>query len=65
MIIELKQDGRAASGMKDILLDHRVKALRVSKYCIGTTLTDDRVKSNRFKQKIRQIEKIINKRIQP
>ena len=65
VIIELKQDGRAASGMKDILLDHRVKALRVSKYCIGTSLTDDRVKSNRFKQKIRQIEKIINKRIQP
>ncbi|MBQ6243360.1 MAG: polyphosphate polymerase domain-containing protein [Bacteroidales bacterium] len=63
VIIELKQDGRAASGMKDILLDHRVKALRVSKYCIGTTLTDTCVKSNRFKLKIREIEKTINKRI--
>ena len=63
VIIELKQDGRAASVMKEILLRHRIKPVRVSKYCIGTTLTDDRVKSNRFKPKIRTIEKIINQKI--
>ena len=39
VIIELKQDGHAASAMKNILLDHRVKPLRISKYCIGITLT--------------------------
>ena len=63
VIIELKQDGRAASEMKEILLRHRVKPVRVSKYCIGTTLTDDRVKHNRFKPKIRTIEKVINQKI--
>ena len=64
VIIELKQDGRAASQMKGILLRHRVKELRISKYCIGTTLTDSAVKSNRFKEKVRALEKIINKKIE-
>ena len=63
VIIELKQDGRAASTMKGILLDHRVKPLRISKYCIGTTLTDSNINHNRFKEKVRAIEKIINKKL--
>ena len=63
VIIELKQDGRAASEMKDILLDHRVKPARLSTYCIGTTLTDGAVKSNRFKPKVRMIEKTIDKKL--
>ena len=60
VIIELKQDGRALSPMRGILLSHRVKPLRVSKYCVGTVLTDPSAKSNRFKTKIRKIRKIIN-----
>ena len=64
VIIELKQDGRAESQMKGILLNRRVKPLRVSKYCVGITLTDRSIKSNRFKEKVRAIEKIINKKIQ-
>lgn len=64
VIIELKQDGRAESQMKGILLDNRVKPVRVSKYCIAVTLTDPSVKSGRFKIKVRTIEKIINKKIQ-
>ena len=64
VIIELKQDGRAESQMKGILLDNRVKPARVSKYCVAVTLTDPSVKSGRFKIKIRTIEKIINKKIQ-
>ncbi|MBQ9660308.1 MAG: polyphosphate polymerase domain-containing protein [Bacteroidales bacterium] len=63
VIIELKQDGRAASEMRGILLGHRVKPIRVSKYCIGETLTDETVKHNRFKLKIRTIEKVINKKL--
>ncbi len=63
VIIELKQDGRAESEMKGILLEHRVKPVRVSKYCVGTTLTDPDVKSNRFKPKIKKIEKTINKKL--
>jgi len=64
VIIELKQDGRAASQMKGILLDHRVKPVRVSKYCIAVTLTDHSVKSGRFKRKVRTIEKVINNKIE-
>lgn len=63
VIIELKQDGHAPSQMKNILLDHRVKPLRVSKYCIAVSLTDPTVKPSRFKLKIRKIEKIINHKI--
>ena len=64
VIIELKQDGHAASQMKHILLNNRVKPVRISKYCIAETLTDPFVKSNRFKVKIRTVEKTINKKIQ-
>ena len=64
VVIELKQDGRAASQMKNILLDHRIKPIRVSKYCIAVTLTDTCVKHNRFKAKVRAIEKTINKKIE-
>ncbi len=63
VIIEIKQDGRAASQMKGILLDHRVKPVRVSKYCVAVTLTDSSARSGRFKEKVRAIEKTINKKI--
>ena len=63
VVIELKQDGRASSTMKRILLDHRVKPARISKYCIAVTLTDPSARSNRFKEKVRQIEKTIRNKI--
>ncbi|MCR5326001.1 MAG: polyphosphate polymerase domain-containing protein [Bacteroidales bacterium] len=63
VIIELKQDGRTESDMRRILLSHRVKPIRVSKYCIGITLTDPDVKSNRFKLKVRKIEKTIKHKL--
>ena len=63
VIIELKQDGRAKSEMREILLNHRIKPVRVSKYCIGVTLTDPDIKHNRFKPKVRKIEKTINKKL--
>ena len=63
VIIELKQDGRAASQMKGILLEHRIKPVRVSKYCIAETLTDPAVKSGRFKVKVRTIEKTIGNKL--
>ena len=58
VIIELKQDGLCPSPMKDILLDLRVKPFRVSKYCVGTVMTDPDVRKARFKMKVRYIEKI-------
>lgn len=64
VIIELKQDGHAASQMKNILLEHRIKPARVSKYCVAVTLTDPSAKSNRFKLKVRKIEKICGRKIE-
>lgn len=58
VIIELKQDGKAGSEMKDILLSHRVKPVRISKYCIGTVLTDSNAAPGRFKAKVRLIDKL-------
>lgn len=63
VIIELKQDGRMASPMRGILLDRRVKPVRVSKYCIAVTLTDPSAKSGRFKVKVRAIEKTIGNKL--
>lgn len=63
VVIELKRNGRAISRMSRILLDRRVKPLRVSKYCIGIALTDPSVKAGRFKMRIRMIEKQLNKRL--
>lgn len=63
VIIELKQDGRADSQMRGILLEHRVKQARISKYCVAVTLTDPAARSGRFKVKIRNIEKTINHKI--
>ena len=58
VIIELKQDGRAESEMKEILRALRIKPFKVSKYCIGTALTDPHCRPGRFKLKIRQIHKL-------
>lgn len=56
-IVELKQDGRSISTLRNILLDMRISPLRVSKYCLGTALTVQGIKSNRFKLKLRDIDK--------
>ncbi len=58
VVIELKQDGRVGSQMKDILLKHRVKSIRISKYCIGIVSTDSNAHPGRFKSKLRAIEKL-------
>jgi len=58
VIIELKRDGNVPSKMTRIMLDHRIHPLKISKYCIGTALTTPGIKKNRFKSKIRKIEKL-------
>lgn len=60
MIVELKQDGSCQSEMKRILQNLRIIPKSISKYCVGTVLTNPTVKNNRFKCKIRNIEKIEN-----
>ena len=58
VIIELKQDGRAGSRMREILLRHRILPCRISKYCAGITMTTPGIRAGRFKEKVRLIEKI-------
>ena len=60
VIVELKRDGNVLSKMTHIMLDLRVHPLKISKYCIGTALTTPGIKKNRFKSKIRKIEKILS-----
>lgn len=57
VILELKQDGLTASAMKRLLRAMRIAPLKVSKYCLGTALTVEGIKKNRFKLKLRDIEK--------
>ena len=56
-IVELKQDGNTLSELKSIMRDMRIQPLKVSKYCLGTTLTVEGIKHNRFKEKLRYIAK--------
>lgn len=58
LVIELKQDGMQESEMKNMLREIRIQPVRVSKYCVGTALTNTEIKSNRFKGKIRVIERV-------
>jgi len=57
-IIEVKQDSNTQSTLRDILLEERVKPFRISKYCIGTALTNRSIKRCRFKEKIILINKL-------
>lgn len=60
VIVELKRDGNVPSRMTHIMTDLRIHPLKISKYCIGTALTSPDIKKNRFKTKIRKIEKLLN-----
>ena len=64
-VMELKQDGRAHSQLKDVLFEMRIRPFKVSKYCIGTCLTRPEVKQNRFKKKLRRIEKLKSTQYEP
>lgn len=58
-IIELKQDGRYDSQFKSSLCELRIFPKRISKYCLGTILTNENAKNNRFKAKLRYINKVL------
>lgn len=60
VVVELKQDGRRYSLFKEVLSRLRIKPFKMSKYCIGICLTNDAVKRNRFKPKLRVIERLKN-----
>jgi len=59
-IIEIKQNKRSYSSLGIILRDLRVKQVGISKYCLGISQLFSEVKKNRYKQKIRSFEKVID-----
>lgn len=59
VIIELKRDGLAHSPILDMLRSLRVMPMGFSKYCIGSALTNKRLKQNRLKPRLHQIERLM------
>ena len=57
VIIELKRDGNVFSPVLDILRELRIKPSGFSKYCIGSVITNGRLKNNMFKEKLVRISK--------
>jgi len=60
LVIEVKHEvGAPQSDIERALHDLHVLPRRMSKYCIGTALTDPSAKHNRFKPKLLYIDKIM------
>lgn len=57
VIIELKRDGRVTSPILPMLRELRIKPAGFSKYCIGTVVTNNEIRVNRFKLRLRKISK--------
>ncbi len=58
VIVELKRDGNVYSPILAMLRDLRIKPHGFSKYCIGSVLTNPDLKRNRFKPKLKSLQKI-------
>ncbi len=59
-IIELKRDGLQHSPILEMLRQLRIHPQGFSKYCMGSAMTNGNLKTNRFKPRLRRIDKIIN-----
>ena len=58
VIIELKRDGQTFSPILELLRQLRIQPAGFSKYCMGMALTDGELKKNRFKPRLRMINKM-------
>lgn len=58
VIIELKRDGNTPSPILEMLRRLHIHPAKFSKYCVGMALTDERLKYNRFKPRLRMIDKM-------
>ncbi len=58
VIIEIKQDGACKSVFRNMLDDMHILPGSMSKYCLGMVLVKPGIKANRFKNKLRKINKI-------
>ena len=59
VIIELKRDGLVFSPVLEMLRQLRIHPHGFSKYCMGAALTNGQLPVNRFKKKLRDVEKIV------
>ena len=59
VIIEVKRDGLTHSPILGLLNKLRIHSSGFSKYCIGMTMTDPSLKSNRFRERIRFVQKLM------
>lgn len=62
VIIELKRDGLCPSPVFEMLRRLHVKPHGFSKYCMGTVFTSNIVRVNRFKSRVRDVERILEGR---
>jgi len=60
VIIELKRDGLCYSPVLKMLLDLHIRPHGFSKYCMGSALTNELLKVNRFKRKLIEVDKIMS-----
>lgn len=58
VIMEIKSSGKRGSASLDALRELRIKASGFSKYCIGTYLTNQNVKHNKFKKNMVAISRL-------
>lgn len=61
VIIELKRDGLVYSPVLEMLRQLHIHPHGFSKYCMGAALTNRQLPVNRFKVKLRDVERILNK----
>lgn len=58
VVIELKRDGHTRSPILDVLRECHIHPAKFSKYCMGMAFTDEKLRYNRFKSRLRQVEKL-------
>ena len=63
VIIEIKHDGKLKPESRSLLKKLKIHQEKISKYCVGSVLTNPDLKYNRFKPKLYFIKKIINTEI--
>ena len=59
VIIELKRDGMVYSPVLQMLRDLHIHPHGFSKYCMGAAMTNDNLPVNRFKEKLRDVDRIL------
>ena len=60
VVIELKRDGLCYSPVLEMLRQLRIHPHGFSKYCMGSALTNPQLPVNRFKNKLRDIDILLN-----